>query len=67
LPTFRCEPEEKSGKLVRLLPEWHWSGGSLQLVYPAQKFVSPKVRAFVEVATEELKGACVRMDTSRAT
>jgi DNA-binding transcriptional LysR family regulator len=51
LPTFLCEDPAHRGSLVRVLPKWSWEGGSFSLVYPAQRFVSPKVQAFLELAT----------------
>lgn len=50
IPNFLCEEEEASGKLVRILPTWISGGVSLSFVYPPQRFVSPKVRAFIEWA-----------------
>ena len=58
LPNYPSETEEKSGKLVRILPKWSWGSDALSLVYPAQKFVSPKLRAFVELAVAECGGNC---------
>lgn len=52
LPNFLCEEELKNGKLVHLLPQWHLGSGFFTLVYPAQKFISPKVQAFVQLAGE---------------
>lgn len=53
LPTFACHTELKQGKLVRVLPEWRAYLDPVHLVYPAQRFVAPKVRAFVDVAVED--------------
>lgn len=55
LPTFICGQEAKSGKLVRILPEWASNTHPVSFVYPAQKFVSPKVQAFIAFATDTLK------------
>lgn len=55
LPRFLCEEELKSGKLVHLLQAWHMGTDYFTLVYPAQKFISPKVRAFVELASERIQ------------
>jgi DNA-binding transcriptional LysR family regulator len=52
LPTYLCEDELSRGKIVSILPQWYFSAGSFSLVYPAQKFISPKVHAFVKVAVE---------------
>jgi DNA-binding transcriptional LysR family regulator len=55
LPEFLCAEEVKQNKLQRLLPEWHGEEVVFSFVYPAQKFVPPKVRGFIEVAEKLLK------------
>ena len=55
LPTYMCREETASGKLTRLLPEWRAKADPVQLVYPRQKFVPPKLRVFVDLAAEVLK------------
>ncbi|MGH7844593.1 MAG: LysR family transcriptional regulator [Candidatus Binatia bacterium] len=55
LPSFLCAEEAKQEKLVRVLPGWHGEAVTVSLVYPKQRFVSPKVRAFISVAEEILK------------
>jgi DNA-binding transcriptional LysR family regulator len=55
LPSFLCAEETKQNKLVRALPQWRGDKVSLSLVYPAQRFVPAKVRAFIAVAEELLK------------
>jgi DNA-binding transcriptional LysR family regulator len=52
LPGFLCAEEAKQNKLVRVLPQWHGGGSPISLVYPAQQFVAPKVRAFIAVAED---------------
>lgn len=56
LPTFACHNEERQGKLVRVLPEWRGYSDPVHLVYPDQKFVAPRIRAFVDMAVAELSG-----------
>lgn len=53
IPDFLCEEEELSGKLVRLMPSWVSGSIELSFVYPPQRFVSPKVRAFIEWAQKK--------------
>lgn len=48
LPAFRCADEERSGKLVRVLADYSSEGGALFAVYPSQRHLTPKVRAFVD-------------------
>lgn len=56
LPTYYCYQEVKDKKLVRLLPEWRSPLNNVHFVYPSQKFVKPKLKAFIEMASEPLKG-----------
>jgi DNA-binding transcriptional LysR family regulator len=65
LPTYLCEDELTRGKIVSILPQWYFSAGSFSLVYPAQKFISPKVHAFVKVAVEFGKACEGRPRTGR--
>lgn len=55
LPTFYCLNEVKSGKLVRILKNWRTEIRPVHFVYPSQKFVSPKIKAFIEVASDLIK------------
>lgn len=57
LPTYACRAEVKSGKLVRVLPGHHAKLDPVHLVYPGQKFVPPKLRAFIEIADAIFKRA----------
>lgn len=55
LPTSNCYQEVKAGKLVRLLPDWRSPINNVHFVYPSQKFVKPKLKAFIEMASGPLK------------
>jgi DNA-binding transcriptional LysR family regulator len=55
LPTYACIDEVNAGKLVRLLPEWRSTLNPIHFVYPAQKFVTPKLSAFIAMAIEPLR------------
>jgi DNA-binding transcriptional LysR family regulator len=55
LPTFLCYEEVKAKKLVRILPEWKSGSAPLHFVYPAQRFVTPKLSAFIAMATDPLR------------
>lgn len=55
IPHFLCEEEMRLGKMVRVLPQWSWNAMQLSFVYPAQRFVAPKVQAFIECALKNLK------------
>jgi DNA-binding transcriptional LysR family regulator len=54
LPSFFCAEEAGENKLVRVLPGWRGDTVTVSLVYPKQRFVPPKVRAFIRVAEEML-------------
>lgn len=56
LPRFLVAPELKAKKLVQVLPKWHLSReGVFSFVYPGQRYSSPKVRAFIEMASAVAK------------
>lgn len=55
LPTHLCYGDVQSGKLIRILPEWRTALTPVHFVYPAQKYVTPKLSSFIEMATETLK------------
>ena len=55
LPTFLCAEEARENRLQRLLADWHGAAVTFSFVYLAQRFVSPKVRAFIAIAEELLK------------
>ena len=52
LPSFICTEEIKERKLVSVLPSWRGDSVTISVVYPAQRFVSPKIRAFIAAAEE---------------
>lgn len=51
LPDFMGGNRQSKSGLVRVLPRWTWASMKLSLVYPSQKFVLPRLRAFIEIAT----------------
>jgi DNA-binding transcriptional LysR family regulator len=55
LPTFICKPELITGDLVHLLPGWYGKADPVHLVYPRQRFMPPKLRAFIDLAQDELR------------
>ena len=57
LPHPFIYPDLKSGKLVRILPEWRSALTPVHFIYPAQRFVNPKLRSFIEFASKGLKEA----------
>ncbi|MFL9609457.1 LysR substrate-binding domain-containing protein [Methylobacillus sp. Pita2] len=55
LPTYICRPGLIIGELERVLPEWQAQSDSIHLVYPRQRFMPPKLRAFIDIAQSELR------------
>ncbi len=49
---FLAKPHIESGALVELLPDWKPDNHPLHLVYPADRFPNPRLRAFTEWATK---------------
>ncbi len=58
LPLLIARDGMAAGQLVPLLPEWHVSTAPVFAVYPSSRYLSPKVRAFVDIARERLPAAC---------
>ncbi|AHE98301.1 LysR family transcriptional regulator [Thioalkalivibrio paradoxus] len=56
LPTYICREDIEARRLVRVLPTWQARADPVHLVYPRQRFVPPKLRAFMDVAASELGG-----------
>lgn len=52
LPSFLCAEEAKERKLVSVLPNWRGDSVTISVVYPAQRFVALKIRAFITAAEE---------------
>lgn len=55
LPTFICKQGLASGNLLSVLPDWQGKADPVHLVYPQQRFMPPKLRAFLDLAQIELK------------
>ena len=63
MPVFFCHTEVASGKLVRLLSEWRTPLSSVHFVYPAQRFVTPKLTTFIAMASDVLKQHFENLDS----
>ena len=50
IPNYICEKEVQNGTLVRLLPEWTRGKIVLSFVYPPTRYISPNVKAFIDLA-----------------
>lgn len=55
LPNSFVYPTIRSGKLVRVLPEWRSALEPVHFIYPAQQFVTPRLSSFIEFAGKHLK------------
>jgi DNA-binding transcriptional LysR family regulator len=55
LPTYYCYTEVSSKQLIRILPEWRSNLAPVHFVYPAQRFVTPKLSAFMAMAGDAIK------------
>jgi DNA-binding transcriptional LysR family regulator len=55
VPDFLAEEHLQTGGLLHVLPDWQLPSGGVYTVYPAARFRSPKVTAFVSMLTESLK------------
>ena len=55
LPTYYCFTEVRNRTLVRILPEWRSNLAPVHFVYPAQRFVTPKLSAFMTMAADAIK------------
>ena len=57
LPNVICQDEVRRGEIVNVLPQWRGRSANLYFVYPAQRFVSPKVRAFITLANKTFRNS----------
>lgn len=51
-PTFLAHDLLRSGRLVRLLPEWETDSFMAYAVYPNRQYLPPKVRSFIDFMVE---------------
>jgi DNA-binding transcriptional LysR family regulator len=54
LPGYVCRNEERSGKLVRVLPDWVAGQANITAVIPFRHGLLPSVRAFVDFLVAEV-------------
>ncbi len=54
LPLYLCRAECMQGELTQVLNGWHAKADPIHIVYPRQRFIPPKLRAFVDLASAEL-------------
>ena len=56
LPSYMCQELERSGELIRVLPEWSLPPVPFHAVFPSHRGATPKVRAFLDFLAERLTG-----------
>ncbi len=56
LTDFSIAADVAEGRLVRLFPDWSSMPSGIHAVYPPTTHPSPKVRAFIEILRETLRG-----------
>lgn len=54
LPVYMCREDCKEDKLIRVLPEWHAKADPVHIAYPRQRFMAPKLRAFIDLSAQEI-------------
>lgn len=66
-PEFACAEDLRRGRLVSVLEEHVAEVGSVWLVHPAARFLSARIRAFVELARRRLAATLGTEGASRST
>ncbi len=64
LPISSCENEIRAKKLIRVLPEWHASGDPVYAVYPAHRYITPKLQLFVDLLGRDFAQRYLNPSTS---
>lgn len=54
MPNYMVVNELKNKTLKVVCPDWSSPGHQMHIVFPGQKFVSPKMRAFIDFTVEKL-------------
>lgn len=62
LPDWMVREDIFSGRLVRILPEWHATPWPANIVYPEQRMLSARVRAFVDFAAAYMATVLTKVD-----
>ncbi len=57
IPTIEAEPHVLRGDLVRLLPDFDEKGAIVSLVWPSSRYLTPRVRSFINHAVETMGSA----------
>jgi DNA-binding transcriptional LysR family regulator len=57
LPLLVAQEPLANGRLVPVLPQWRALPVEVHAVYPSSRYLSPKVRAFIDLALERFPAA----------
>ncbi len=52
LPLLLAQPEVDAGRLVPVLPDWQLPSAPVHAVFASARYLTPKVRAFIDLAVE---------------
>lgn len=55
MPSILCQKECQEKKLIRILTDWRSEIRDMHFVYPADKYISPKLSAFIKMAGAMIK------------
>ena len=58
LPILFASPHVESGELQRVLPRWSSGGGQFNLLWPASRYVAPRVRVFIDHVADFFGSRC---------
>jgi DNA-binding transcriptional LysR family regulator len=56
LPLMVAADSVKAGRLVQLLPQWEPAAVPVHAVFPSNRYLTPKVRAFIDLALQRFPG-----------
>jgi DNA-binding transcriptional LysR family regulator len=57
LSAYLVEDDIRTGRLQRIMPEYHLADREFRIVYSSRKFQSLKVKAFIDIAVEHFRQA----------
>ena len=56
IPQILCGPGLQDGRLVEVMPEWHFAPVTLAVIYPSNRNLSRLVRLFKDFCVERIEG-----------
>lgn len=57
LPLPLAQPELEAGRLVPVMADWHLPAAPVHAVYASARYLTPKVRAFIDLASQPIVGS----------